>query len=41
MKILLVAGIFPPEIGGPATYAAEMVKELPLRGIYRYRSFAF
>ncbi len=32
IKLLLVAGIFPPEIGGPATYAAEMVRELPARG---------
>lgn len=33
MRILLVAGIFPPEVGGPATYAALMVQEMPKRGI--------
>lgn len=33
LKILLVTGIYPPEIGGPATYAVLVEKELPKRGI--------
>lgn len=32
-KILLTTGIFPPEIGGPATYSALLQKELPKLGI--------
>ncbi len=32
MKILIATGIFPPEIGGPATYAALLVEELKKRG---------
>ena len=31
-KLLLATGIYPPEIGGPATYAALLKKELPSRG---------
>ncbi len=33
MKILLAAGIFPPDIGGPATYAQMLDEELPKVGI--------
>jgi glycosyltransferase involved in cell wall biosynthesis len=33
MKILLATGIYPPEIGGPATYAQLLAQELPKRGI--------
>lgn len=33
MKILLAAGLFPPDIGGPATYAELIAHELPKRGI--------
>ena len=33
MKILLATGIFPPQIGGPATYAKLLSDELPRRGI--------
>jgi hypothetical protein len=33
MKILLATGIYPPEIGGPATYAKLLSDELPKRGI--------
>ncbi len=33
MKILLAAGIFPPDIGGPATYAQMLDDELPKMGI--------
>ena len=33
MKILLAAGLYPPDIGGPATYAALVATELPRRGI--------
>lgn len=32
MKITLVTNIFPPEIGGPATYAYEILKRLNDRG---------
>lgn len=32
-KILLTTGIFPPEVGGPATYSALLEKELPKFGI--------
>ncbi len=32
VKILLTTGIFPPDIGGPATYAAALRDELPKRG---------
>ena len=28
MKILLISGIFPPDIGGPATYIPQLAKEL-------------
>lgn len=33
MKILLAAGLYPPDIGGPATYAELIAAELPKRGI--------
>jgi glycosyltransferase involved in cell wall biosynthesis len=33
MKILLATGLFPPQIGGPATYAKLLHDELPKRGI--------
>lgn len=32
MKIILATGIFPPEIGGPATYVRELARELAARG---------
>ena len=32
MKIILATGIFPPEIGGPATYVRDLAKELTARG---------
>lgn len=32
MKILICAGIFPPEIGGPATYSASIARALANRG---------
>ena len=32
MRILIVSGIFPPDIGGPATHAANMRAELVARG---------
>ncbi len=32
MKILIATGIFPPEIGGPATYAAFLANDLTRRG---------
>lgn len=31
-KILIATGIFPPDIGGPATYVKTLVEELPRRG---------
>jgi glycosyltransferase involved in cell wall biosynthesis len=33
MKVTLATGLYPPEIGGPATYAAMLESELPSRGI--------
>jgi glycosyltransferase involved in cell wall biosynthesis len=33
MKILLAAGLYPPDIGGPATYASMLAGELPKQGI--------
>ncbi len=32
MKILITTGIYPPEIGGPATYSKLLFDELPKRG---------
>ncbi len=32
MKITIATGLYPPEIGGPATYAAMLESELPARG---------
>lgn len=31
-RLLIAAEIFPPAIGGPATYAATLARELPVRG---------
>lgn len=33
MKILIATGIYPPEIGGPATYTKILEEHLPSRGI--------
>lgn len=44
MKILFVTPLYPPEIGGPATYAKLLVEELPKRGhmvtLVKYSDFA-
>lgn len=32
-KVLIATGIFPPDIGGPATYSKILLDELPKRGI--------
>ncbi len=32
MKITIATGLYPPEIGGPATYTVLLEKELPLKG---------
>ncbi len=32
MNILIVTGVFPPDIGGPATYVPEMARALVKRG---------
>ena len=32
-KILIATGIFPPDIGGPATYSKLLLDELPNRGL--------
>jgi glycosyltransferase involved in cell wall biosynthesis len=32
-KVLVATGIFPPQIGGPATYSKLLLEELPHRGI--------
>ena len=33
MRIVIATPLYPPEIGGPATYAKILVEELPKRGI--------
>lgn len=33
MKVVIATPLYPPEIGGPATYAHELVEGLPARGI--------
>ena len=33
MRILSATGLFPPDIGGPATYSKLLSRELPLRGV--------
>ena len=33
MKVIIATPLYPPEIGGPATYAEILVHELPKRGI--------
>jgi len=33
MKLLITTGIYPPEIGGPATYSKLLFDELPKKGI--------
>lgn len=33
MKLVVATPLYPPEIGGPATYAALLERELPARGI--------
>ena len=33
IKILITTGVYPPEIGGPATYTALLEKEMPKHGI--------
>ena len=32
-KILIATGLYPPDIGGPATYVCMLEKELPAHGI--------
>lgn len=33
MRVLIATGLFPPDIGGPATYSALLLEELPKRGL--------
>ena len=33
MKVLIATGLYPPEIGGPATYSKTLEAELPRRGV--------
>ncbi len=33
LKVLICAGIYPPDIGGPATYSKLLFDELPKRGV--------
>ncbi len=33
MKILIATGLFPPDIGGPATYSKLLADELPKKGV--------
>src|SRR5438552_17769500 len=32
VRLLIVTGIYPPDVGGPATHAKELVDELTYRG---------
>ena len=32
MRVLIVSGIFPPDIGGPATHSSDLAAELRKRG---------
>ena len=32
MLVLIVTGIYPPDIGGPATHAADLAQTLRARG---------
>lgn len=45
MKILIATGIYPPDVGGPATYSARLAKEFPERGhdvkVLSFGSFRF
>ena len=46
-RVVLATGIYPPEIGGPATYVRSLAEELARRGIavtvvtYAHRNFQF
>jgi len=33
IKILIATGLYPPDVGGPATYSKTLAEELPKRGI--------
>lgn len=33
MKVLIATGLYPPEVGGPATYSKTLETELPRRGV--------
>ena len=33
IKVLIATGIFPPQVGGPATYSKLLLEELPKRGL--------
>src|SRR3989344_1930156 len=33
MKLVIATPLYPPEIGGPATYAEILMRELPKRGV--------
>ncbi len=33
MRILIATGIYPPDIGGPATYSKLLFDELPKKGM--------
>lgn len=33
MKLLIATGLYPPDIGGPATYSKTLVEELPKHGV--------
>src|SRR6185295_20380084 len=32
VRVAIVSGIFPPDVGGPATHAADLLEELTARG---------
>ncbi len=33
MRVLITAGIYPPDVGGPATYSKYLAEEFPKRGV--------
>ena len=33
MRVLIATGIYPPDVGGPASYSALLEKEFPKRGV--------
>ena len=38
MRVAIVTGIFPPDVGGPATHASDLAAELRRAGLRGVRS---